>query len=102
MFEVQILIPRKDNAGAVFSRRHHSEFEVFAVSLFGGITRLPAEAIGAWADAGVVYQDRARVYVVALGSIVHGAKVGELATFAKDHYRQLAVYIRYLTLAEIL
>ena len=102
MFEVQILIPMADNAGQVFTEPHHAFFEAFAVNLFGGVTCLPNEATGAWVDAGVVYRDQTRIYVVALRSIVNGGKVGELATFAKSHYAQLAVYVRYLTLAEVL
>jgi hypothetical protein len=30
----------------------------------------------------MVYRDRFRIYIVALGSIVDGGKVGELAAFA--------------------
>ena len=102
MFEVQMLIPLASNSGVDFDEDHHADFETFALDLFGGITRLSSEAAGTWADAGSVYHDRFRIYVVALGSIVSGAKVGELATFAKAHYEQLAIYVRYLTLAEIL
>jgi hypothetical protein len=102
LFEVQILIPVADNAGQIFAEHHHAAFETFAVALFGGITRLPNEAVGAWSDAAVVYRDQTRIYVIALRSIVNGGQVGELATFAKAHYTQLAVYVRYLTLAEVL
>jgi hypothetical protein len=102
MFEVQMLIPLASNAGLDFDENHHAAFETFAIGLFGGITRVPSEAAGAWFDAGSIYRDRFRIYVLALGSIVSGAKVGEVATFARTHYEQLAIYIRYLTLAEIL
>ncbi len=102
MFDVQILIPRADNAGRRFSDARHREFEGVAVALFGGVSRFPGEVAGAWHEAGVVYRDRTRVFAVALGSIVNGAKVGELATFAKTHYDQKAIYVRYLTLAEVL
>jgi hypothetical protein len=63
---------------------------------------MPSEAVGAWADGSVVYRDRTIVYVVGLASIVNGAKVGDLAAFAKAHYKQLAIYVLYLTLAEVL
>ncbi len=102
MFEVQILIPVADNAGRIFTQSHHDSFEAFAVGLFSGITRLPNEAAGVWADTGVLYRDQARIYIIALRSIVNGGQIGELASFAKAHYAQLAVYIRYLALAEVL
>jgi hypothetical protein len=38
----------------------------------------------------------------AMKSITEGNKVLEIATFAKQHYQQLAVYVRYLGLSEIL
>ena len=102
MFEVQTFIPLADNAGVEFQSAHHDVFEGVAMGLFGGVTDLPAEAAGAWLDAGVVYRDRFGIYTVALASIVDGAKVGELAAFAKAHYGQLAIYVRYLTLSEVL
>lgn len=102
MFEVQILIPVADNSGHAFTASHHVAFESFAANLFGGITRLPRLTIGVWVEALVVYNDRCRVYVVAIGSIVDGGKVGQLAQFAKVHYQQKAIYVRYLTLSEVI
>lgn len=102
MFEVQILIPTKSNEKVFFSAEHHAAFETFASNLFGGITRLPSAAAGAWVDGGKLYQDTTLVYVVAVPSITRGADVAALVEFVKAHYAQLAVYIRYLGLSEIL
>lgn len=102
MFEVQILIPVASNAGQTFDPAHHTAFEAVAVALFGGITLLPAEAAGAWVEATVVYHDQTRIYMVSLKSIGDGGKVAELVAFAKVHYDQKAIYIRYLGLNEIL
>src|SRR5262245_18034325 len=99
MIEIQMLIPVADNKGVVFAEAHHALFEVQAIAVFGGFTRLPHEAAGGWVNSGVYYPDRTRVYVLALDSIVNGVKVGELATFAKIHYVQEAIYVRYLGLS---
>jgi len=102
MIEVQILVPVAGNDGAEFSADHHEAFETFAAELFGGVTRLPSNAAGVWIEAGTVYRDETRVYVVALASITDGGKVRTLADFVKAHYAQLAVYVRYLGTAEVL
>lgn len=102
MFEVQMLVPVSDNSGRFFDEDSHAMFENRASRLFGGITRLPAAAAGVWVDAGRVYRDRTLVYVVSLRSIADGAKVARLAAFAKRHYRQEAIYVRYLGVSEIL
>src|SRR4051794_39671257 len=92
MLEVQILIPVADNNGHVFTTADHLAFEQVAAGLFGGVTRLPSSAWGVWVDAAKVYRDRSRIYAVGLASIVDGGKVGAMADFAKQHYRQLAIY----------
>ncbi len=102
MVEIQILIPVADNAGVRFSPAYHAAFEAYVVDRFGGITRFPSTATGTWADAGVTYQDRLRVYGIAMRSLTQGALLGEVVDFAKSHYRQEAIFIRYLGLNEIL
>jgi len=102
MFEVQILIPVVSNDGVTFSADHHAAFETVAIDLFNGVTRFPSQAVGSWVDAGRRYDDATVVYGVAVKSIVDGAKVGELVAFAKRHYRQESIFIRYLGLAEII
>lgn len=101
MFEVKILIPKDSNDGETFSAAHHAQFETAAVSLFGGVTRY-GTAEGSWSEGGAIYRDRHMVYAVALASIADGAKVGELAAFARAHYSQMAIYITYLGQAEVL
>jgi hypothetical protein len=101
MFEVTLLIPVKDNEGESFTPTHHAQFEAALLDAFGGFTRY-GSATGGWADAGVVYADTLVIYAVAVGSIVDAAKIGTVAQFAKVHYRQLAVYVRYLGQAEVL
>jgi len=103
MFEVQVLIPIVDNDGRPFTGEDHAAFEAALVDRFGGFTLFPSTAVGGWKDAdGVLYNDRTRVYGIAVRSIVDGAGIGEVVTFAKAHYRQLAIFVRYLGIVEIL
>lgn len=102
MFEVTILIPVRDNAGVTFSSEDHAVFEGFLVERCGAFTLLPYTSTGAWADAGVLYRDDARLYVVAIESIAFGDRIGAVAAMAKVLYRQRAIYVRYLGLAEVL
>lgn len=103
MVEVQMLIPKAANDGASFPVEHHKVFETAIVDAFGGYTLLPSDAVGGWRNAdGVTYADSTRLYAIAIVSIVDGAKIGALATFAKAHYAQEAIAIRYLGLFEVL
>lgn len=102
MFELVVLIPTADNDGEVFADEHHASFEAFVAGLFGGLTRLPGFATGVWMDDGRTYHDTLVAYVVAVDSITKGALVGDVVAFAKTHYRQEAIFIRYLGLAEVL
>ncbi len=103
MFEVQMLIPVADNSGNVFSVAHHMVFENAIIEAFGGFTLLMSGAVGGWRDeSGVTYSDSTRLYLIAVVSLVDGSKVGALAAFAKAHYEQLAISIRFLGLFEIL
>ncbi len=98
-----MLIPVASNEGDTFTAAHHAAFEVAIVDSFGGFTLYPSTAVGGWRNAdGVIYADATRVYGIAVVSLADGGKVGELAAFAKTHYRQEAISIRYLGQFEIL
>jgi hypothetical protein len=50
-----------------------------------------------------VYQDATLVYAVSVsGLIAQDDALREMANFAKQHYQQLNVYVRYLGVSEIL
>ena len=102
MFALEMFIPVADNAGEEFQAEHDQAFEAFVLDRFGGLSRLPGEVDGAWLEAGVTYHDQNRVYLIAVRSILDGAKVGEVVEFARVHYRQLAIFVRYLGQIEIL
>jgi hypothetical protein len=103
MFEVLMLVPLADNDGEVFSSEHFMAFEVVILDSFPGFSMLPDEIVGAWRnDAGVVYRDRSRCYVIGLSSLSQGAAVVALARYAKAWFRQEAIAIRYLGTLEII
>lgn len=101
MIEVQFFIPVADNDGVKFGDVHHIAFEGFALEVAGGITLNPATATGSWIGD-KRYDDELRIYSVAIASITEGDKIARIAAFAKAHYRQEALFLRYLGIAEIL
>jgi hypothetical protein len=103
MIEVQILIPLTDNTGDFFPSDHHDLFEQELLRLFGASSLFPGIVAGQWSSSGQVYRDDTRVYVVAVdGIITKGDALRSAVMFAKTHYAQLAIYVRYLGISEIL
>ena len=101
MIEVQILIPINDNDGETFTAEHHEAFEAYVADRFLGISLLEGAVIGTWIDEGQTYHDINRVYLVAMVTLTDGGKLKEVLSFAKAHYRQEAIYFRYLGISEI-
>lgn len=103
MFEVTILIPVTNNDGDAFGPAVFAAFEASILDAFGGFSVLPTDTIGAWRnDAGVVYRDRSRGYVIAVSSIAQGAAIVALAEQAKVLFEQEAIAFRYLGQLEII
>lgn len=102
MFELQIFIPTESNAKVAFTEADHLDFENFVTTHFGGLTLNPGLARGVWVDGGVRYDDALRIYSIAVASIVDGAKVAVVVSFAKRKYHQEAIFVRYLGVTEIL
>lgn len=107
MIEVTILIPVASNDGDIFAAPHHAQWERFLAERFGGFTRVAGFNSGGWVDeaTGRYYSDRTIVYVVAVEGLVGGSGGGNLreaVSFAKDHYQQEAIFLRYLGVAEII
>jgi hypothetical protein len=101
LFEVLVLIPKADNDGNDFPSAHHLSFEAFVLDRVGGLTWI-GEAQGVWANDGRIYRDGMRTLKLAIRSIGDGGKVVEIATFAKAHYSQEAIFISFLGVAEII
>jgi hypothetical protein len=102
MITIEVLIPLTSNEGREFTPAHHAQFEGEVLARFGGFSLLPGTVRGAWVDAGVTYTDASRVYAIAVASITDGGKVRAVVEFAKAHYAQLAICVRYLGITEIL
>lgn len=101
MIEVTILVPVRDNEGKAFTSEDFEVFETYVVDVVGGFTVLPYNSVGGWAEAGVVYRDDARLYIIAVESIIVGDRIARVVAMAKVLFRQKAIYIRYLGIAEV-
>ncbi len=102
MIEVHILIPLTSNEGVTFTQEHHQAFEGVLLDRFGGFSRLPGSVVGGWRNAdGKVFRDFSVTYSVAIASIMQAGPLAKVVAFAKNHYRQESLYIRYLGQAEI-
>lgn len=103
MIEVQILIPMTDNQGQAFDRNHDDVFIDFLTNEFGGCSQLPGSIMGSWKNAGVTYHDQNRIFMVVIsGMLAQATQLRSAVDFAKSHYEQLAIYVRYLGQGEIL
>lgn len=103
MIDVSILIPIADNNKVAFTLEHFAVFETHVLAVAGGFSLLPQTVKGAWRNkAGIDMKDESRVYVVGIESLINGGLIGDIVTFAKVHFEQEAITIRYLGLLEIL
>ena len=102
MVEVVVFIPLASNEGATFTPSHHAAFEAALLDRFGGFSKLTTVE-GAWVDGGTRYVDHLTPYVVAVdGLLAKAPGLLEIIAFAKAHYGQLAIYVRYLGQSEVL
>lgn len=102
MITVEFFIPLADNDGVAFTGEIVNAWRGVLTDLFGGFSELPGTVVGAWKDGDRVYRDDLAVFMVAVPSIADGGKVGEAGEVARRIFRQEAIFIRYLGLAEIL
>lgn len=106
MIEVQFFIPLKDNTGAAFDQAHDDQFAAELLRHFpAGYSVLPGLVAGQWYDpkTGTVYTDLTRVFAVwVLGLLAEVSNIRATARFAKKHYRQRAIAVRYLGHAEVI
>jgi hypothetical protein len=103
VIEVQLFIPIADNSGNPFSDTQHGQFERELLNLFGASSLMPGTVMGQWTSAVTVYRDELRVYLVSVPGILAAAnELRAAVAFAKSHYSQLNLYVRYLGVSEIL
>ena len=91
MIETVILIPHKDNDRKSFPPSAWKELERrFAIFEW---TR-ESDVYGEWVDDRRIYRDHSRQYTVALKSWLKVDEWLGVALWAKDYFRQKAVYIK--------
>lgn len=96
-FEVQILVPKKDNDNVPFEEKTCRVFERYLTKLFGGFSRYPGQVAGGWvAPDGTYHPDKSWVFGVAIDGLADGEKVIRAARFAKHLFRQKSMFVRYL------
>lgn len=104
MIEVTLLIPVADNSGQPFTPYEVGVFEAYLEEMYRSFTRLPGNVTGKWVgDDGTVYVDILFAYVIGVDGLVEGgARLRRLVEFTKSHFRQEAIFLRYLGVFEIL
>jgi hypothetical protein len=101
MIPADVYVPTASNAGEAFSATHHEAFEAYLASCVGGYT-LTGEVRGGWSHAGRTYTDTSRVYSVSVAGLADLAKILHVAEIAKIHYGQLAIFVRWAGLTDVL
>jgi len=103
MFEVQFLVPESDNQGEPFTASDLDAWRRKLLDSFGGFTEYPGTATGGWMDeGGIIYEDENQVFGVTISGLGDGEAVIEAAEFAKELFRQEAIFVRYLGQTEII
>lgn len=100
MIKTSVLIPLADNDGAAFSK---STWEALHTRLadFGGFS-FTRGVFGFWVDAGKTYEDESRQYIVSLDSWTQFPAWLAVMQWAREAFRQLALYIEVAGHPEIL
>ena len=99
MIETVLLVAVRDNQGRRFSPRLWDQLEL-RLAAFGGFTRA-GDVVGQWASQGRTYADRSREYRVALTSWWQLADWLAVVDWARDAFRQEALYIKVAGIPEI-
>jgi hypothetical protein len=102
VIDLDLLIPVADNSGVPFDPTYDAVFETELNRLFGGHTRMTGDIVGQWVEGGQTFKDTHRVYRVRVAGLIRNPEVAAVIDFAKQHYAQLAIYVRYLGQSEIL
>ncbi len=100
MVKTMFLVPIRDNEGRPFPRSHWRELEQQLLQ-FGGFSRTTGVA-GTWTDGGRIYRDTSRQYVVSLQSWTQIPAWLEIVRWARERFRQEAIYIEVAGVPEII
>jgi hypothetical protein len=83
----RIQLPVADNKGTVFSEDHHNIVRKMVLKISGGLTDNLA-AHGEWIEKNKLYSDRN----IRLDLLATCGQAEEIAAFAREHYRQKAIF----------
>src|SRR5215207_4723748 len=100
LIKTLMVVPETDNDGVPFPASLWDELERRLLA-FGGYTRL-ADSTGAWVSGARVYRDRNRRYEVGLGSWADFSTWFGIAAWARESFRQEALYIEVAGTPEII
>ena len=100
MIRTVVLIPVRDNEGRRFPRAAWTELEVRLLE-FGGVTKA-GEVEGAWRQGDRLYRDRSAQYVVSLGSWLQLEAWLDVVRWARQEFRQEALYVEVAGIPEII
>ena len=100
MIKTVVLVPVRDNDGRPFPKALWEELQARFMP-FGGFTR-PIGVVGAWQSGGRVYHDRSRQYTVVLASWRQLAAWLAVVEWAREAFRQEAMYVEVAGVPEIL
>jgi len=99
VIKILVLVPVADNTGAPFPESAWLAFEARLLA-FGGFS-VRADVAGVWQAEGRTYRDRSREYTVSLSSWWAPPDWLAAVDWARDHFRQLALYVEVAGIPEI-
>jgi hypothetical protein len=100
MIKTVLLIPMRDNDGQPFPPSAWQALED-RLLVFGGLSWQDG-VHGVWEAAGRVYRDESRQYTVSLTSWREFPSWLNAVEWARDQFRQIALYIEVVGVSEIL
>jgi len=100
MVKAVLLVPAADNDGQLFLDAHWWALEAKLLD-FGGFTR-GGDVAGAWKAQGRVFRDESRQYIVALQSWRDLPAWLVVVEWARERFRQEAMFVEVAGVPEIL
>lgn len=101
MVKTTFLVPINDNEGKDFHASDWRKLESMLIEAFGGFSRTRG-VHGEWKYQGKVYRDISRQYSVSLESWHHLPAWLDIIKWAREHFRQEALYVEVAGVPEIM
>lgn len=101
MVKTTFLVPIKDNEGKDFNASDWRQLEGRIIQSFDGYS-LTTGVHGAWKYQGKVYRDISRQYTISLESWHQFPEWLDIIRWAREHFRQEALYVEVAGVPEIM